>query len=684
MEPKDNNQWREMTKQLIIRSAECILDNKFPEIKEQHAKNSENPLKFSFNEQFVGKFGLNKEVDSSPDLGKIGIPDKLTIIFFLKSPSGNNTPRRDPHSQSKAHGGQKKEWKTIETWNISFDINAEHFEQSDSLVSAYNDILKQVTEKSSGSPAHKYVNKMFEKYEQYMYMFNYRLQYKQELPKNSEVSLKTQTQEGEVVTAQKGKFDISFGDIVSLNNPEGDDSYLNDENLMVEYFSEKEESIDSSREITNKVNQDDSDEFVLITSSGKFNESAHENPKGSFNIKVVSPRDQTPSQEEKEGLKVEKRESEDTDGYEFDSEALFKDKAHPLTKFKLSFNDEQQRMRCYSDTTACSRFKNILSGLKTQDSEVSIPKVFQKQQFEYKNCISPSVMDNFVINESHFVEENNSDNSTAGKSRNNDGFEDDDFNPFKFQMLGNSVASGSQNEDPKENCPSFKGLREFRISIDATNDFPGTSRPISNKAPKISKHRKFTLSFDENSKRPTMQTDGDFFIKFDEETAPEAHLSKFKGKKEEETSDKDASFEFSIAEDYFSDDLAGFDTKNQPDSNEEKGNKGTMKPTSTDRNTRDSTQGSQIILKTPWLNHINSNNDSSLCIYQLERIRRRLERNIQKNKCLLPTDLAEEGHSQTPSKSVRSSDLKETMVTNYMEIIDFRNKINESNFDLIL
>ena len=32
MEPKDNNQWREMTKQLIIRSAECILDNKFPAV----------------------------------------------------------------------------------------------------------------------------------------------------------------------------------------------------------------------------------------------------------------------------------------------------------------------------------------------------------------------------------------------------------------------------------------------------------------------------------------------------------------------------------------------------------------------------------------------------------------------------------------------------------------------------
>lgn len=318
-----------------------------------------------------------------------------------------------------------------------------------------------------------------------------------------------------------------------------------------------------------------------------------------------------------------------------------------------------------------------------QESEVNYPKVFQKQQFEYKNCISPSIIDNFVINESHFGEELTDDGISKKQSKEDKGFEDDDFNPFKNVKSGDSIASGSQNEDQLQGH-SFKGLREFRLSIDGTNDPSTHGRPNSSAYSKVSKHRKFTLSFDGSSK-PANDPQEDFFIKFDEETSPQAHLSKLNKKGEEIEDDEEASFEFHIEDNHFTDDLAGFDDAIRDDPTDEKGLKGLMKPSSTDRNTRDSTQGSMTNLKCGWLNRMSSNDDFSLCIYHLEDIRRRLEKKNSKISTLYKLDSpAEEGQSMYPSKSVRTSDLKETMINNFVEIIDFRNKIKESNFDLIL
>ena len=318
-----------------------------------------------------------------------------------------------------------------------------------------------------------------------------------------------------------------------------------------------------------------------------------------------------------------------------------------------------------------------------QESEVNYPKVFQKQQFEYKNCISPSIIDNFVINESHFGEDLTDEAASKKERKEDKDFEDDDFNPFKNVKAGDSVASGSQNEEQLQGH-SFKGLREFRLSIDGTNDPSTYGRPNSSAFSKQSKHRKFTLSFDGSSK-PTNDPQEDFFIKFDEEASPQAHLSKLNKKGEEVEDDEDASFEFHIEDNHFTDDLAGFDDVPDANTAEEKGRKGLMKPASTDRNTRDSTQGSQSNLKCEWLNRLNSHDDFSLCIYHLEDIRRRLEKKNSKIATLYKLDSpTEEGQSMSPSKSVRTSDLKETMINNFVEIIDFRNKIKESNFDLIL
>mmetsp|Transcript_27834 Transcript_27834/g.24632 ORF Transcript_27834/g.24632 Transcript_27834/m.24632 type:complete len:94 (+) Transcript_27834:887-1168(+) len=89
------------------------------------------------------------------------------------------------------------------------------------------------------------------------------------------------------------------------------------------------------------------------------------------------------------------------DEYKFDTEALFKNKiSSSKRKVKYQFNKEKhQRERINSDTTACSRVKNILGQLKLQESSLNNPEVFEKKQFEFKNCISPDCIDKLVIDE---------------------------------------------------------------------------------------------------------------------------------------------------------------------------------------------------------------------------------------------------------------------------------------------
>lgn len=62
MEGNDNNFWQPMVKQLIIRLAECILENRFPETKSDSMISYEDAITFPFNKTFSGKFGLSKDL----------------------------------------------------------------------------------------------------------------------------------------------------------------------------------------------------------------------------------------------------------------------------------------------------------------------------------------------------------------------------------------------------------------------------------------------------------------------------------------------------------------------------------------------------------------------------------------------------------------------------------------------
>ena len=161
---------------------------------------------------------------------------------------------------------------------------------------------------------------------------------------------------------------------------------------------------------------------------------------------------------------------------------------------KANIRNEIQRNRWNSDTSAWTRFKNILSEMNTKQ-EVNPFKLFSKQNFEIKNSISPRIMDNFVIDECHFGEEDNPLNQLI-KSK--DILDESEFNPFdsRINTIKEKYSDASQSQKSEVaqfKQAEFQGLREFRHSIDASG---ATSRSRMSPFHKTHRQKKFNLSFD--------------------------------------------------------------------------------------------------------------------------------------------------------------------------------------------
>ena len=62
------------------------------------------------------------------------------------------------------------------------------------------------------------------------------------------------------------------------------------------------------------------------------------------------------------------------------------------------------------------------------------PEVFEKKQFEFKNCVSPTYIDNLVINEDYFDSEEQIDHDFEEIRKEDHNFEDADFNPFNTPL----------------------------------------------------------------------------------------------------------------------------------------------------------------------------------------------------------------------------------------------------------
>lgn len=300
-------------------------------------------------------------------------------------------------------------------------------------------------------------------------------------------------------------------------------------------------------------------------------------------------------------------------------------------------------------------------------------------------------MGNLVINECHFGEEDSQEGTVPSRSRNKSGFKTyDNTNPLNPQVGATNSGKG----------PVSRGNREFRTSFDATNDPSRGGRPNTSLFDKTHKERKFTLSFD-GSMRPSTDAQEDFLIKFDEGNLSPFKPSSFKTQ-QRMNEDDDKSFEFEIEDDYlseFNERLDTADTRN-------KGSKLELQPTSTDRNTRDSTQDLQskagrsndnyydlenVLFffqqesTDSWVNNMSTSDDFSLFINYMENIRRRINRRGSLASGINDSSgIVEESKEQKSANKNETSELKEAMINNYVEIIELRDKINESTFDLIL
>ena len=112
-----------MTRQLILRLAELVIESRFPEMRRESMQSLENPLDFSFNKKFSGKFGLNKDLESFPDFEKYEDDNILDINFFITPVNANVSPRGEPESTPKNKRENWDEGKSVETWRISLEIN---------------------------------------------------------------------------------------------------------------------------------------------------------------------------------------------------------------------------------------------------------------------------------------------------------------------------------------------------------------------------------------------------------------------------------------------------------------------------------------------------------------------------------------------------------------------------------
>jgi hypothetical protein len=132
--------------------------------------------------------------------------------------------------------------------------------------------------------------------------------------------------------------------------------------MQEEYFEDVVSSTLSSRQNSTKT---DSDEFVLITTYENLEDEIKQtkNQHDSQPPKLVSKHKALSTPQETPNLTIPPPElvkKESSDDYHFDNKMLFENNAINEIKF-ANHDEDMQRDRCKSDTTACLRFKNILS-----------------------------------------------------------------------------------------------------------------------------------------------------------------------------------------------------------------------------------------------------------------------------------------------------------------------------------
>lgn len=491
--------------------------------------------------------------------------------------------------------------------------------------------------------------------EKFEYNFDYELQFNSTTDINLGVKLPSDSK----IKQTEFKFDIGWGklifsiDYLTKSSLGGisekivqHSSNANEENKDEDSFVLNEDADEyaadpnlSSRPCSNV---DDSDEFVLITTYENLEDEikANNDAKAEKDKKLVAKQEiiNIPSEDHKHSEVHKPPRIDKCDDFKFDSAMLFKNKS--------ACNQDLSRDRCFSDTTAWDRFKNILNIPKSKFSSKALN--------EYKSSIPPI---NLTINESHFGEDDHQNVADQLSRIKHNDFQDETMNPFGGFKTGRSNDSDASRKDSGstyQKLPAFNGLREFRLSIDGTDDPQLFNRPKL--SPVRSHHRKFALSFDGNNQAKKEisnninEFDYDIFNAFDESIHPVLESIRQKKPELAELED-DNSFEIHIEDNHFADDLSGFEDHNKFNS-KINGSKNDENKNSTDlRRTRVSTQDSnnltdQLFSESPntddvliflkqdstdtWVNNLSSEDEFSAFLVYLDKLKNRIEQSLHK------------------------------------------------------
>ena len=711
MEINKSNEWLKMTRELVVRLIEWILNNRFHDSDQDSNLLYADPLNLPMNKEYFGKFGIKKDLENFPYNQKAGELNSLWIVLYLKSMKPFSNTQRSKTLNLKRNSSNQL--RVIERWHISLELSSSY--DLKALGSCYQKVIKAVASKSVELPAYSYIKAMEKNFIKYDHFLEYELQSKDKLSSKlgefwtpiNHSSTDNSTNWSEF------KFDIGWGklnfkveyvpkiglakineDLTSdYSSAQIEDEYdsMYKAQIMTEYFggSTKKSKIEDENE--------DSSDFELIMTS-----EVSQIPPANKNIHYKDIRYQTEPQKNakvnqkfKLPLKLDGlKDLENFDDFELDPDELFR------TNGQINHNNlhpdwelDHLRNRWNSDNTACTKVKNILNERKNSGTLVSPFKQFQKQNFEFKNTISPRIMEHYVIDEWYFGED---DVNLSNHDRESNDYSKNKLDKYATIDQVNLNTSISQLRDDSYFSPSFLETKEFKESL---NKMKTNSRARLNPFNSSFKQRKFTLSFDGGINHGN--EDYEHLMKSYSNVQDAVDKVKMENLNIEEK--EGDNFIISIEDDHFS-------TKNHIDSKEAKDatlSKNKNNPEDpmkmVDKKTRYSTISSQSKVEKStnkdydigfinndyeleffkhdkydsWNASFNSSSDFSSFLNYVEGIKKRLGRKSSKHVCIEENICCAHILSKNQLKIEKNCHLKETLLTNYNEIMKLREKITK-------
>lgn len=711
MEINKSNEWLKTTRELVVRLIESVLTHRFLDTDQEDNLVYTDPINLPINQEYFGKFGVKKDLENFPYYIKPGKLSSLWIVLYLKPMKSFSNARGNMTMNSKKNSSQHI--RVLERWHISLEMASSY--NLKALSSCYQKVIKAVASKSTDLPAYSYIKSMEKDFIKYDHFLEYELQINdKQSSKLGECWMSTNHSWIDNSTKwSEFKFDIGWGklnfkvdyvpkiglakineDLTSnywSGNLEDDYDSMDKTQIMAEYFG------GSTKNSKAQDDNEDSSDFELIMTS-----EAYQNPTANENINYKDQRYRTEHQQKTKANQDFKlplnlrglKDLENFDDFELNPDELFRTSGYiNHNSLNSDWDLDNLRNRWNSDNTAWTRVKNILNERKNSGTLVSPFKQFQKQNYEFKNTISPRIMEHYVIDEWYFGEDDV--NQSAGNHTDSLAIKGQ-LNRFATLNPNDINASISNLGDDSYFNPFFTETKEFRATIDKLK---GNSRTRLSPFNKSFKQRKFTLSFDGGINHGN--EDYEHLMK--SYSNVQDAVDKINIGDQNIDGNEGTNFVISIEDDHFS-------TKNQIDSTEAEEAEVTKNKNSledpmkmNDKRTRYSTISSQSKVEKStskdyeigfinndyelelfnqertdcWNASFNSPNDFSSFLNYVDGIKKRLDRKSSRHVWIEDKICSSHKFCKNQQKVSKNCDLKETLMQNYSEIMELREQITK-------